>query len=169
MKLWRVFRTLEENVANPVLRRLLHSRIHWPLSQWYCLLSYEGVVSGERHTTPVGYSRSDDILHVVTIRERSSWWKNFRDPHECTLYLDGEPHKAVGEMVTNTTKHEAHVADFLHPAPALAGPGGEGSIDDEDFTNFVLVEFMLDSTTETDSTSDEDEATSIPVEAGHSE
>lgn len=171
MELWRVFRTLEEHVANPVLDRLLRSRVHWPLSEWYCLLSYEGTVSGERYTTPVAYSRSDDIVHVVAVRERSAWWKNFRDLHECTLYLNGEPRDAVGEVVTNAVKHQTHVARFLHPVPALAGEGGErgeGGLDDSDFTSYVLVEFMLDPS-ETDTTSEGGEATTIPVESGHPE
>lgn len=144
MELWRVLRALEEYVANPVLRRTLASPLHWPFSRWFCLLSYEGVVSGDRFTTPVGYSRTGDVVHVVTIRERSNWWKNFDDPHEATLYLHGEPRRAEGEIVTNAVKHENHVLDFLRPAPALAGPGGEGSLDDIDFTNYVLVEFLLD-------------------------
>ena len=167
MELWRVFRTFEEHVANPVLRRLLRSRAHWPLSHWFCLLSYEGRESGEQYTTPVGYSRTDDIVHVVTVRDRSGWWKNFRDPHECTLYLHGEPRNAVGEVVTNAVKHQTHVAKFLHPVPALAGSGGEGSIDDADFTSYVLVEFMLDP----DEPPGESEttATQIPVESGDSE
>lgn len=166
MELWRVFRTLEEHVANPVLRRLLRSRAHWPMSELYCLLSYEDPMDGARYTTPVGYSRSDDIVRVVAIRERSDWWKHFRDPYECTLYLDGEPHHAVGEVVTNAVKHQTHVARFLHPVPALAGPGGEGGLDDADFTNYVLVEFMLDPS-DTDTARAGADVTSIPVEGEH--
>lgn len=168
MELWRVFRTLEEHVANPVLCRILRSRAHWPLSELYCLLSYEGRVSGERYTTPVGYSRSDDIVRAVAVRERSDWWKNFRDPYECTLYLDGAPHHAVGEVVSNAVKHQTHVAKFLHPVPALAGPGGEGSLDDADFTNYVLVEFMLDPTDDAIAKAGVD-VTTIPVESEHPE
>lgn len=166
MELWRVFRTLGEHVANPVLRRLLRSRAHWPLSELYCLLSYEGRENGERNTTPVGYSRSDDIVRVVTVHERSDWWKNFRDPYEATLYLDGKPRRAVGEVVTNAVKHQTHVARFLHPAPALAGPGGEGSLDDADFTNYVLVEFMLDPPDAATAEAGAD-VTAIPVESEH--
>lgn len=144
MQLWRVLRTVEVTVVDPVLRWLLRSPLHWPLSRWFCLLSYDGGADGERVTRPVGYDRAGDILHVVTVRERADWWRHFREPSECTLYLGGDPHRAEGEVVTNAVKHRNHVADFLHPAPALAGPGGEGGIEDFDLTNYVLVEFSLD-------------------------
>jgi len=160
MELWRVVRSFEETVANPVLRRVLASRAHWPFSRWFCLLSYEGNATGDRHTTPVGYSRTGDIVHVVTIRERANWWKNFQEPYDCTLYLDGEPIRATGEIVSNAVKHESHVVNFLHPVPALSGPGGEAGVEDIDFTNYVLVEFSLDT-----EVSDTGDVTEIPVEA----
>lgn len=162
MELWRVVRTLEETVANPILRRLLRSRAHWPISRFVCLLAYEGRSSGARFTTPVGYSRSGDIVHVVTIREHANWWKNFTEPYDCTLYLEGEPVAATGEVVTNTMKHESHVLDFLRPVPALAGPDGAGGVDDIDFTSYVLVEFDLSPGTSTATS----RSTEIPVESG---
>jgi hypothetical protein len=172
MELWRVLRALEASVANPVLRVVLRSRLHWPLSRWVCLLSYDGQVTGERYTTPVGYSQSGDILHVVTVRERSEWWKNFREPHACTLVLRGEPRRASGEVVTNAVKHRSHVVDFLHPAPVLAGSGVDGTAEDVDFTSYVLVEFSLEADTPTARESATIEATDEgpePATTGHAE
>lgn len=167
MELWRAVRTFEERVADPILRRLLRSRAHWPFSRWFCLLSFEGAATDggeDRVDMPVGYSRTGDIVHVVTIRDRTDWWRSFREPGECTIYLGGEAFEATGEVVTNAMKHESHVANFLHPVPALAGPGGEGGLDDIDFTSYVLVEFDLQ-----DGDAAPADPTGIPVEAEQSE
>lgn len=159
MDLWGAVWSLEERVVDPVLCRVLRSPVHWPASRWYCLVRFEDD-EGRVTETAVPYSRANDIVHVVAVREYTTWWRHFRDPAACTLHVAGETRSAVGEVVTNAVKHEAHVTRFLHPTPALSGPGGEGALDTGDLTNYVLVEFSLDDSVPADA----GDHTRIPVE-----
>lgn len=51
---------------NPIVRFLLASPLHWPLSRWFLLVSWTGAKSGRVHSTPVSYVRDDDQLIVTT-------------------------------------------------------------------------------------------------------
>jgi len=105
----RLFRGLEQHVANPILRVVLRSPIHRLVSGTLVLLSYEGRQSGRRFTTPVAYERDGTDVVVTTFRDEAVWWRNFRDGHPATLWLRGEPVDATGRASTD----EAVVADWL--------------------------------------------------------
>lgn len=102
----------EKYVANPVLRRLLRSNFHWLVSDRLMLLSYVGKYSGTRYTTPVAYDRRGDSLVVTTLRNRSNWWKNFREKHPATVWLRGYRRKTTGRAVTD----EREIAEFVRSA-----------------------------------------------------
>jgi hypothetical protein len=102
-------RWLEEHVINPVLRWLLRSPLHGLVSNWFLLVSYEGHTSGRRIRTPVAYERDGRDVVVVTFRETVVWWRNFRDGHPATLWLDGRPVETRGRAVTDP----GAVADWL--------------------------------------------------------
>jgi hypothetical protein len=51
---------------NPIVKGLLASPIHWPLSRWFLLLSWTGSKTGERHSTPVSYVRDDAGIWVTS-------------------------------------------------------------------------------------------------------
>ena len=40
---------------NPVMRGILESPIHWPLSRWFAILAWTGRKSGRRYSTPIAY------------------------------------------------------------------------------------------------------------------
>ena len=102
----------EKYVANPVLRRLLRSKLHWLVSDQLMLLSYVGRYSGTRYTTPVAYDRRGDTLIATTLRQQSNWWKNFRKEHPATIWLRGYRRKATGLAITDT--HD--IAEFVRSA-----------------------------------------------------
>ena len=51
---------------NPVVRLILASPLHWPLSRWFLLVSWTGAKTGQTHTTPVSYVRDGGALFVTT-------------------------------------------------------------------------------------------------------
>lgn len=53
-------------VVNPVVKILLASPLHWPLSKWFLLLSWTGSKSGKEFRTPVSYVEDDGIVYVTT-------------------------------------------------------------------------------------------------------
>jgi len=103
------WRWVESRVANPVLRWLLRSRLHWLSSRWLLLLSYEGHRSGRRFTTPVLYVRDGDAFVVTTVRDPAVWWRNFSDGHPATLRVRGERIRVEGVAETDPSV----VADWL--------------------------------------------------------
>jgi len=51
---------------NPFVRWLLASRLHWPLSQWFLLISWTGAQTGRVRSTPVSYVRDEGRIYVTT-------------------------------------------------------------------------------------------------------
>jgi hypothetical protein len=60
-------------VLSPVMRLVLASRLHWPLSRWFALLSWSGPRTGRAHTIPVSYVTDDGAVYVTT---GDRWWRN---------------------------------------------------------------------------------------------
>jgi F420H(2)-dependent quinone reductase len=54
---------------NPVMRALLVSPLHWPLSRWFLVLSWKGAKTGRVYRTPVSYV-SDEAGIFVTSGDR---------------------------------------------------------------------------------------------------
>ena len=53
-------------LLNPIVRLLLASPIHWPLSRWFLLLSWKGQKTGRERSTPVSYIRDEAGTWVTT-------------------------------------------------------------------------------------------------------
>ncbi|RQG95101.1 hypothetical protein [Natrarchaeobius chitinivorans] len=114
------WKTVEERLANPLVRRLLRSRAHRIASHALAVLAYEGRVSGRGYEIPVAYARRDRTVVVLTPREATTWWKNFREPSECTLHVRGHRRSAVGEVVTDPAEGRALGAIYARQRPVLS-------------------------------------------------
>ena len=108
----RVAMEVETRLVNPLVERLLRSRLHWLLSRRFAVLSYEGRVSGNRITTPVLYERDGGDLVVTTAQNEVTWWKNFRGGHPATLWVRGAPVETMGRAVIEPEAVEAWVEDL---------------------------------------------------------
>ncbi len=58
---------------NPLMRRLIDSPLHWPLSRWFAVLAWTGRKTGRRYSTPVSYVRDGRTAYVTT---GDRWWRN---------------------------------------------------------------------------------------------
>lgn len=108
-RLTRVITTVERRVVNPAVERILRSRLHPLLSRWLALLGYEGRVSGTAIATPVLYEWDGPNIVVLTVRDETTWWKNFRDEYPATLRVRGTQLQTSGRAVTDISV----IADWL--------------------------------------------------------
>jgi hypothetical protein len=72
------------------------------------LLSFEGRKTGRRYAIPVSYERQDDVVTIITKRQRK-WWHNFESPIEVELRLAGSVFAGKAEIETD----DAETADFM--------------------------------------------------------
>jgi deazaflavin-dependent oxidoreductase (nitroreductase family) len=108
---------LTRRVANPLLRVLLSSPLHRPLSGSLLVLSYIGRRSGRRRATPVQYAPFGEDLALVAARaSHKSWWRNFRDPAPVMITLRGRRDRAVAEVLRGEER-DAGLSAFLTRYP----------------------------------------------------
>jgi deazaflavin-dependent oxidoreductase (nitroreductase family) len=97
---------LTRRVANPLLRVVLSSPLHRPLSRTLLVLSYVGWRSGRHRATPVQFARFGDDLALVAARaSHKSWWRNFRDPAPATITLRGRRQRAIAEVLRGNERN----------------------------------------------------------------
>lgn len=79
--------------VNPIMNSLLSSPAHGVFSKRIMSVSYEGVKSGSRYTTPVSYYRDGDTVFCFT---NGSWRHNFKKPHYAKILIRGHNHNSIG-------------------------------------------------------------------------
>ncbi len=116
-------------LINPVLRTLLRSPLHSPLSKRLMLVSFPGRKSGKRYTVIVGYSRADSLL--LTSSE-SRWARNLKGGVPVQVRLRGQHRSGTADTVTGVEGLTEHFRQVLRIDPAVAriigvslGPDGE--------------------------------------------
>ncbi|MDP9273124.1 MAG: nitroreductase family deazaflavin-dependent oxidoreductase [Chloroflexota bacterium] len=75
---------------NPVMRRLLGSPVHWPLSRWFAVLAWSGSKTGRRYSTPVSYVREGTTAYVTT---GDGWWRNLTGGAPVAMRIAGRWHQ----------------------------------------------------------------------------
>ena len=71
---------------NPMVRRLLASRVHWPLSRWLALLRWSSTGTGRRRTLPVSYVREGPEVYLTT---GDRWSSDFAHSAPVAIRLAG--------------------------------------------------------------------------------
>ena len=106
---------------NPVMRVLLDSPLHWPLSRWFAILAWTGRRSGRRYSTPVSYVREGSTAWITT---GDAWWHNLESGAPVDMRVSGRWHSAHGMAVTDraTSLFEHERLFREHPVvPAALG------------------------------------------------
>jgi hypothetical protein len=74
-----------------VIRTVLKSPLHRPLSGRVALITVTGRRSGRNHTFPVGYSQHGEMIRIgVGWPERKNWWRNLLEPAPVRIRIRGE-------------------------------------------------------------------------------
>ena len=100
------------SVVNPLLKAVLRSPLHSLVSDMLLTLAYRGRKSGEVYTTPVGYERRGDTLHL-TSSYNSIWWTNLRGGQPVYLRLQGEKRRGVAGVVEDAEAVAAYLQEFI--------------------------------------------------------
>jgi hypothetical protein len=83
---------------NPIMRVLLDSPLHWPLSRWFAILAWTGRRSGRRYSTPVSYVREGSTAWITT---GDTWWRNLQVGAPVEMRVAGRWRSAQGVAVTD--------------------------------------------------------------------
>lgn len=94
-------------LSNPIMRRLIGSPVHWPLSRWFAILAWTGRRTGLRHSTPVSYVREGGTAYVTT---GDRWWRNFAERAPVSMRIAGRWREGTAaplmDPADNRAQHE---------------------------------------------------------------
>ncbi len=105
---------------NPIMRALLHSPLHGPISRHFMTITFTGRKSGRVYTVPVEYFYDGDTLMCFTSRDRV-WWKNLRGGAPITAHVRGRELQGTAEAITgDVAAFEAALRAYLRKYPGRA-------------------------------------------------
>ncbi|MBA2633579.1 MAG: nitroreductase family deazaflavin-dependent oxidoreductase [Chloroflexi bacterium] len=114
---------------NPVMKRLLASRFHWPWSRWFLLISWTGRKTGRDYQTPVSYVRHDHDLLITT---GDAWWRYLVGGAEVRVWFGGRRQRATAEPVLDEEESLALHARMFVDQPLFAVLAGLSRAADRD-------------------------------------
>ena len=91
-------------IWNPVMRRLLESPFHWPLSRWFAVLAWRGRKSGKPYSTPVSLVCEGDVAYVTT---GDRWWRNLIDGAPVRMRVAGRWRAGEARLILDPAESQA--------------------------------------------------------------
>jgi hypothetical protein len=138
-------------IGNFFMKLLLHSPLHGIMSGNTLLISFTGWKSGKAYTTPTNYTQEDDIVRIISQKDRV-WWRNLVGGAPVTLHLRGKVRYGTADAFPDDIRVAKGLGAFLQPNPQLAryfgiGRDKHGSFIKEDIVKAaktrVVVEITL--------------------------
>jgi len=83
------------------------------------LITVTGRKTGKKYTTPVGYYRTDDMLWIISNRDRT-WWRNLIGGAEVTLRLRGKNGTGFAEAILDEQTVTQQVMEYVRHIPMSA-------------------------------------------------
>jgi hypothetical protein len=120
-------------LANPLVRIVLESRAHGPLSRQLVLLRYRGHRSGREYRIPLRYAETVDgrVIALAVASEGKQWWRSFVAPRPATLTLRGERIAARGTLAQGGARRAALDAYIArHPRSRRVAQGAAAVVFD---------------------------------------
>jgi hypothetical protein len=94
-------------VWNPVMKAILRSPLHWPLSRWFAVISWTGRKTGKRYSTPISYLQEGSTVFVTT---GDRWWRNVDGGGPIHLRLRGRTIDTIATPITEPERSWAEHA-----------------------------------------------------------
>lgn len=95
--------------SNPILKTILNSPLHAPLSNALMLITVTGRKTGRPYTFPVGYQRDGERLMVFTVH---GWWRNLGEGAPVTLRLQGRTVRGIARPTRSVEDIRRFVETF---------------------------------------------------------
>ncbi|HEX6301139.1 MAG TPA: nitroreductase/quinone reductase family protein [Acidimicrobiia bacterium] len=95
-------------LTTPVLQSMI--------GQGVALLSFKGRKTGKPFTIPVSYHREDDVVTIITKRQRQ-WWHNFESPLDVELRLAGRDYTGEAEIESDDSDTREFMVEYLEKRP----------------------------------------------------
>lgn len=122
---------------NPLIARLLGSRLHGLLSRDLLVLHFRGLRSGRSFATPLSYAEQGGRLYLCTRPEVARWWTNLRPETSIEIDFRGLRVPARARVLEASSEEAAAgFRAFLVKNPGTASllyrvaVGRDGSIDE---------------------------------------
>jgi F420H(2)-dependent quinone reductase len=119
---------------NPIIRVLLSSPVHWPLSRWFAILSWTGRRSGKPYSTPVSYVQDGSTAWITT---GDKWWRNLSDGAPVSMRIGGRWHDARGVAITDRASSCAEHQRLFREHPWFRWLSGIPAADGEPDTRAI--------------------------------
>jgi hypothetical protein len=137
-------------ILNPIVKFLLASPLHWPLSRWFLLIEWTGQKTGRAHSTPVSCVRDETGIWVTT----GDRWRTFVIGNPSfRVRAGGRWHPARAEIITDPylsrREHERILSEHGWFRVLAGIPARDGRVDVEALTKAIaagrtLVKIELD-------------------------
>jgi hypothetical protein len=80
------------------------------------LLSFRGRKTGLLYTIPLSYHRQDNIVTVITKKDRK-WWHNFESPIDVEIRLAGEVYSGRAQIQAGEAENLEFMTGYLRQRP----------------------------------------------------
>jgi deazaflavin-dependent oxidoreductase (nitroreductase family) len=105
--------------VNPIMKLILRSPLHAPISERIMIIRFTGRKSGRKYSTPVSYFRDGDRVVCFT---HSPWWKNIGDGAAVTVRIRGEEMQGHAVAIHGDVGCKSEkLAEMLKAVPGDAG------------------------------------------------
>ena len=106
-------------IINPMMRFILRSRFHAPMSNSLMLIMFTGSKSKRLYTTPVRYVRDGDTIRCFS-SQAAKWWRNLSGGARVTLTIQGDSKPYMAQVIRSDDQvREALIQYFrLYPQDA---------------------------------------------------
>jgi F420H(2)-dependent quinone reductase len=86
------------------------------VGQGVALLGFTGRKTGKHYTIPISYHREDDVVSVITKRQRK-WWHNFETPLDVEVRLAGRNYTGKAEARSSDEDTLEFMTRYLEKRP----------------------------------------------------
>ncbi len=107
------------NIFNPFMIWLLRLPLHKIASKNTLLITFAGLKSGKRYTTPVNYVLDGNVIFITSLRSRT-WWRNLRTEPKISIRMQGKEIETYGEVIEDHKEVKEQLMRYLQKVPQYA-------------------------------------------------
>jgi hypothetical protein len=106
-------------LGNFFIKVLVNSPFYPVLGKSFAVITVTGRKSGRSISTPINTVEIDDLLTVISLRERT-WWRNLRDGRTAQLQRSGTQIPVQGEVIESPEEIVSIMTKYFLQYPGYA-------------------------------------------------